>query len=125
VSRRALHGPLACLAALALGGCDAPGEDGPTVRGGDADRGRATLARLECGVCHVIPGVPGVRGHLGPSLAQYRHRVYLAGRFPNTPEVLVRWLLDPPSMLPDTAMPALDVTEAEARDMAAYLYTLE
>ena len=117
---------LACtmLGAVALGGC-LDGADAPVVRGGDASRGRATLARLECDVCHVIPGVPGVNGHLGPSLAQFRHRVHLAGRFPNDPEVLVRWLVDPPAMLPDTAMPAIGATEAEARDMAAYLYTLE
>ena len=109
---------------LVVCGCGGEPGDGRTVRGGDAERGRAALARHECGVCHVIPGVRGVQSHVGPPLDHFRHRVYVAGKFPNTPEVLVRWLVDPPSMAPQTAMPATGVTEAEARDMAAYLYGL-
>ena len=38
--------------------------------------------------------------------------------------LLVAWLRDPPAISPGTAMPNLDLTEAQARDMAAYLYTL-
>lgn len=112
-------------ALFAMYGCGSGPDDTATVRGGDLERGRATLARLECGVCHVIPGVHGVQSHVGPPLDHFRHRVYVAGKFPNTPEVLVRWLIDPPSLAPETAMPAIGVTEAEARDMAAYLYGLE
>lgn len=112
-------------ALLATCGCSGGSSDAPTVRGGDPERGRVALARLECGVCHVIPGVRGVQSHVGPPLDHFRHRVYVAGKFPNTPEVLVRWLIDPPSLAPETAMPAMGVTEAEARDMAAYLYGLE
>jgi cytochrome c1 len=36
----------------------------------------------------------------------------------------VAWLLDPPQIDPLTAMPAPGISEAEARDVAAYLYRL-
>jgi cytochrome c1 len=44
---------------------------------------------------------------------------------PNTPENLVRWLRDPQKLNPRTAMPDLGVTERDAQDIAAYLYTLK
>jgi cytochrome c2 len=103
-------------------GC-APGPDfEPRVIGGDKDRGRAALARHECGVCHVIPGVPRAVGKVGPPLNDYAQRSYVAGKFPNEPETLMRWIVDAPSMAPQTAMPAIAMSDQEARDMAAYLY---
>ena len=92
------------------------------VPSGDAERGHAALLHHECGVCHVIPGVPGATGSVGPSLAEYDRYTYVAGKLPNTPDALVAWLLDPPRFAPHTAMPKLPLSEAEARDMAAYLY---
>jgi cytochrome c2 len=109
--------------AIVAVGCGA--DDSARVPGASAERGRAAIERLECGACHVIPGVRGVRSHVGPPLDHLGQRAYLAGRFANTTEVLVRWLVDPPRMKPDTAMPAVGVTEPEARDIAAYLYGLE
>jgi cytochrome c1 len=38
---------------------------------------------------------------------------------------MMRWLRDPPGVDPMTAMPNLGLTEPEARDIAAYLYTLD
>lgn len=100
-----------------------PGHDyEPRVIGGDPDRGRAALARYECGVCHVIPGVPDAVGKVGPALDNYARRSYVAGKFPNDPETLVRWIVDAPAMAPQTAMPAVPMSAKEARDMAAYLY---
>jgi cytochrome c2 len=94
----------------------------PRVPDGDKDRGRAALARYECGVCHVIPGIPDAVGKVGPTLDNYARRSYVAGKFPNEPETLVRWIVDAPSMAPRTAMPAIAMSDQEARDMAAYLY---
>jgi cytochrome c1 len=37
---------------------------------------------------------------------------------------MVRWIVNPPFIDPLTAMPATGITEAEARDVAAYLYSL-
>jgi cytochrome c2 len=97
----------------------------PQSIAGDAGRGRLALRVHECGICHVIPGVSGARGQVGPPLSHFRRHVYIAGKFPNEPATLRAWLLDPPAMAEQTAMPAVGVTEQEARDMAAYLYTLQ
>ncbi len=107
---------------VVLGACARPGRDGPVVAGGDAGRGRAALVALECGACHRIPGIPGAHGNVGPPLDGFRERVYIAGRHPNVPDRLVAWIRDAPSLDPGTAMPDLDVSESEARDIAAYLY---
>jgi cytochrome c len=95
------------------------------VPGGDAEHGRQAIQRrYGCGACHVIPGVPGAVGKVGPPLLWWADRSMIAGRIPNTPENLVRWIQDPQAIEPGTAMPALGVTEADARDIAAYLFTL-
>lgn len=94
------------------------------IAGGDAERGRALIQRYECGVCHRIDGVRGAHGVVGPPLDDYAQRVLLAGMTPNVPRTLVPWLMNPPAMDPDTAMPDLGISEAEAKDMATYLYTL-
>jgi cytochrome c len=105
--------------------CDRPRGVEPALRGGDANRGRAILVRFECGACHRIPGIPAARGNVGPDLGEFRRRPYIAGSLVNTPESLVRWLVDPPALAPETAMPAVGIDIHEARDVAAYLYTLE
>jgi cytochrome c1 len=115
---------LPCLVAavIVLGACARSDRDGPIVTGGNAERGRAAVIALECGACHRIPGIPAARGTVGPPLGGYRMRVYVAGRNSNVPDHLVAWIRDAPSLDPGTAMPDLDVSEAEARDIAAYLY---
>jgi cytochrome c len=102
--------------------CGAERDYVPRVPEGDAKRGRETLARHECGVCHVIPGVANAVGKVGPALDHYSRRPYIAGKFPNEPDTLVRWIVDAPAMAELTAMPAIALSEQEARDMAAYLY---
>ena len=92
---------------------------------GDADNGRLLLRQYGCGGCHRIHGVAGAEGKVGPALDGLRTRVYLAGVIPNTPENLVRWIRAPQAIDPLTAMPDLRVTDAHARDMAAYLYRLD
>jgi mono/diheme cytochrome c family protein len=115
----------ACLLLAALTACSAPQDELEAPRAGDPERGRAALAAFECGACHVIPGVRGPRSHVGPPLAGFAHSVYIAGRFPNTPEVLARWVRDAPALAPETAMPAVTMSEAQAHDIAAYLRTLD
>jgi cytochrome c2 len=113
----------AFMLALAFGsGCMSESDYRPRVHAGDAQRGEAVIARLECGACHVIPGIPGAVSHTGPVLDDYAVRPYVAGKFPNEPETLVRFILDPPALAPLTAMPAVPMTDQDARDMAAYLY---
>lgn len=94
------------------------------VAGGEPERGRHAIVAYGCGSCHVIPGVPAAEGRVGPSLADVAERTFVAGRVPNEPAALVRWIRDPQSVDSLTAMPDLGVTEPDARDIAAYLYTL-
>jgi len=92
--------------------------------GGDVERGRATIAALPCGSCHTIAGIRNARGLVGPPLTGIASRSMIAGELPNTPENLVHWVQAPKSVEPNTAMPALGLTDQQARDVAAYLYTL-
>jgi cytochrome c2 len=114
---------VAGLASVFLGGCRAA--EGRTVfTGGDAERGKQAIAGFGCGACHEIGGVPGAHGKVGPPLSGIGERSMIAGQLPNTPDNMVRWLLDPPGVEPGTAMPDLVNDEGTARDMTAYLYTL-
>jgi cytochrome c2 len=125
MSRRvSLSGTLG-LATIVLLGCAETDMPRVVVVDGDAERGRIEIARLQCGACHDIPGVRAARGSVGPPLAGFARRVYLAGKWPNRPDYLEPWLRDPPAMAPLTAMPALVDDSQSARDIAAYLYTLE
>jgi cytochrome c1 len=121
--------PLAAVALLmSLAGCRGNnptyGEAYAEALGGNPARGPAIAERYGCGSCHTIPGVTGARGLVGPPLLWWSRRTFIAGELPNTPENLVRWIRDPQSVEPQTAMPALGLSDAEARDVAAYLYTL-
>lgn len=94
------------------------------VAGGDVARGAALINTYGCGACHVIPGVEGANGTVGPPLTDWAERRYIAGALPNTAPNLVAWIMQPQAVEPGTAMPNMGVTPAEARDIAAYLYTL-
>jgi mono/diheme cytochrome c family protein len=94
------------------------------ITGGDARRGAALIRDRECGTCHRIPGIRGATGRAAPSLAWMARRTYIAGRVPNEPEAMVRWVRAPESIDDATAMPNLGLTDEQARDVAAYLFTL-
>ena len=107
-----------------LAACDAAGT-ARVMPDADPEAGRVLITRFGCGTCHVIPGVRAADGLVGPPLTDWSRRVYLAGRYPNSPDNLVRWLLDPPRHAPATVMPDLDLSPEQARDIAAYLYEIE
>jgi cytochrome c len=111
------------LLCLALAGC---GNETAQVQvaGGDHKRGREFLERYGCGSCHLVPGIASARGQVGPPLDGIGRRSYLGGVLPNTPDNMVAWIRHPQKFEPDTAMPDLGVSEPEARDMTAYLYTI-
>jgi cytochrome c len=99
-----------------------PAEPRLHVPDSDVARGRAALISYGCGSCHVIPGIPNATGRVGPQLIGFRDQIYIAGMLPNLPDNLTAWIHDPKRFNPGTAMPNLNVTEGEARDMAAYIY---
>jgi len=92
--------------------------------GGDPELGERFLYAYNCGGCHVIPGIAEARGTVGPPLTGLGTRIYIAGLLPNTPENLVLWITDPQQVEPGSAMPKAGVTQQQAIDIAAYLYTL-
>lgn len=110
--------------AVALCVACGPGDESVTVAGGSPARGRTALIGAGCGSCHVIPGVRGAHGRVGPPLSGIAVRTMLAGQVPNTPQSMISWIRDPQAIEPGTAMPNLHVDERAARDMAAYLFTL-
>lgn len=92
---------------------------------GDPDRGRFVILQYGCIVCHDIPGVIGAAIPVGPPLAKMGMRSFIGGTLANTAENMVRWLRNPQQFVPDGAMPNLGVSERDARDMAAYLESLD
>jgi cytochrome c2 len=92
--------------------------------GGDPSRGRAAIATYGCSSCHTIPGVRDAIGLVGPNLDRIASRNYIGGVLQNTPDNMIRWLQNPPGVDPMTAMPNVHLSEADARDIAGYLYTL-
>jgi cytochrome c len=120
---------VAALAALSvLAGCAAPREDARTsaitLTGGDPDRGKAAITRYGCPSCHNIPGVPGATATVGPPLDNIAVRSVLGGHLLNTPDNMERWIQKPQEVDPKNVMPNMSVTDQDAKDIAAYLYTL-
>ena len=108
--------------ALIIGATGPAGATGPQD---DIERGRDLLLQYRCGSCHAIPGVPASRGVAAAALEAWGRRSYIAGRLPNRPEVLARWIVAPQSLVPGTRMPSMGVSPAEARAMTAYLFSLD
>ena len=92
------------------------------LTGGESDRAPQLMITYGCAGCHQIPGLAGPRGRVGPPLGRVAERIYIGGVVANTPENLVRWIVDPKALAPRTAMPVTGVSEMQARDIAAYLY---
>ncbi len=109
---------------FALAACSRSRDFEPAT-GGDPSAGKDTIRAYGCAACHDIPGVDAPGGRVGPPLAGFAKRAYIGGELPNTPENLERWVRDPHKVEMHTAMPTLGLTPKEARDVAAYLYTLE
>jgi cytochrome c2 len=90
---------------------------------GDPARAPELITRYGCGGCHAIPGAPGADGKVAAPLGGMRERVFVGGVARNEADTLVRWIVAPQEISPHSAMPATGITEAEARDVAAFLYS--
>jgi sulfur-oxidizing protein SoxX len=116
-----LTAALCCSLSACADNADAP----RSLSQADPAQGLKLIERHGCAACHVIPNIPWPQGRTGGSLDGIGGRPMIAGRLPNQPDMMTRFVRDAPSLLPDTGMPAMPLTEAEARDVAAYLYSLD
>ncbi|MFZ0558248.1 MAG: c-type cytochrome [Methylovirgula sp.] len=120
--QRPLWVALAVAGTVCLAGCDASADDPGT--GGNAAQGAKLIRQFGCGSCHMIPGIEGADGLVGPPLEHMGERTIIAGLLPNTPQNMEAWLENPQAIVPGNAMPNMELTDNEAKDVAAYLYTL-
>lgn len=110
---------------MMLNACgDAHARDSVAVNGGSAERGKAVIQHYGCNACHAIAGFPDPSVTVAAPVTGIADRGYVAGTLPTTPENLVLWIRFPRKVKPETAMPDLGVSESEARDVVAYLYSL-
>lgn len=125
VARRSLVVIGVCLIGGVSVGCGPDREAAAAaLTGGDPAAGRERIGYYGCGACHTVPGVAGANRQVGPPLTGLPERMFIAGVLANNPANLIRWIESPTAVDPLAAMPDLGVTPADARDIAAYLYTL-
>ena len=117
---------LSSLTWIVAGGCS---EDldrkAAQMTGGDPKRGKEEIRRHGCGACHTIPGIAGAHALVGPPLDHMASRAYVAGTKPNSSDNMREWIMHPQKVKPDNAMPDVGLTDGDARDITAYLFTLE
>jgi cytochrome c len=117
---------IAIAIALLLSGCGRKVEqEAMQMTGGDPERGKKAMVQYGCSSCHTIPGIREAKALVGPPLNQMASRNYIGGVLKNTPENMMQWIKDPPHVDHLTAMPNLHLSDADVRDIAAYLYTLK
>lgn len=93
---------------------------------GNAERGRELIAQYGCNVCHTVPGIDGPQGSLGPTMVGMASRPTIGnGQVPKTPDSVARYIENPALLNPQSTMPALGIPTTDAKDMAAYVLTLD
>jgi cytochrome c2 len=108
---------------LLLAACKRPEAAAPVV--GDAKRGKQLIEQYGCNSCHIVPGIDGAKGMVGPSLEHVASRQIIAAKLPNSQPNMIAYIQNPQMTNPDNVMPNLGVKPDEARDIVAYLYTLK
>ena len=124
---RASAGAVGAIVALALavgtsacsGGSNREGNN--VVTGGSPSAGETLIVKYGCGSCHTIPGIRDADALVGPPLIHWSRRSFIAGHLANTPDNLIRWIVNPQEVDPGNDMPVLGVSQDEARSIAAYL----
>jgi cytochrome c2 len=109
---------------LLVGACKPPPDERNEMPEASPAQGLAVIKRVGCASCHTIPGLPWPEGQVGPNLHRFAERNLISGQLPNRPDVLTAYVRNAPAILPGTTMPAMPISQGEARDVAAYLYTL-
>lgn len=121
-SRTVLHSLLVLpLAAVLLGGCAHRSRSEQL----EVQHGANLIQHYGCGSCHMIPGINGADGLVGPPLTHWGRRSYIAGMMPNNPDNLTFWVQHPQKVVPGVDMPEMGIDDQEARAIAAYLDTIQ
>jgi cytochrome c oxidase subunit 2 len=84
-------------------------------------RGARLFDEEACSGCHQIRGTDA-RGQVGPDLTHFGSRTTIgAGVLPNDPEHLRDWIRDPQHSKPGNRMPGLQLSDADLRQLVAYV----
>lgn len=104
-------------------------ERGASMTGGDPAAGKEKIVVHDCHSCHEIPGIPVNPDRRGPSLKHWSKQSTIAKKWPNTPDNLEDFLQHPERMLHGNGlrneMTMSSVKPADAKDIAAYLYSVD
>lgn len=95
----------------------------PEVYAGGPDRGATLIARYGCDSCRTIPGMDRADGLVGPPLSRFDFRSYIVGKLVNNADNPQHWIIARREVEPSNAITNLGVSQIDAQDTAAYLYT--
>lgn len=126
--------PLSLIAILPLLFCIACADKfdyarGASMTGGDPEAGKQKIVLHDCHSCHEIPGIPVNPDRKGPDLKHWSRRSTIAKQWPNTPANLEDFIEHPERMLHGKNLKSeitmSNVKPADAKDIAAYLFSLD
>jgi len=96
----------------------------PPPKGSPAEAGQQVYRRSPCIACHTIAGLS--QGKVGPDLSHLGSRATIAGAlFPNTTEMLRRWIMNAPALKPGALMTPQNLSPQDLEALIAYLQSLK
>ncbi len=94
------------------------------AKGSPAEAGQQVYRRSPCIACHTIAGLS--QGKVGPDLSHLGSRATIAGAlFPNTTEMLRRWIMNAPALKPGALMTPQSLSPQDLDALIAYLQSLK
>ncbi|MDE2879752.1 cytochrome c oxidase subunit II [Candidatus Palauibacter soopunensis] len=95
-----------------------------TPAAAEARAGQGVFMANACVSCHAVRGTPAA-GQFGPDLTHFGSRLTIAsGVLENTPANLARWLDSTQHVKPGNPMPEVELSDAQLRQLVAYLGSL-
>ncbi len=91
---------------------------------GDAAKGKETFDSVGCRACHVVEKDSAARRSEASSERDYAPNLWNVADKAK-PEWIYSWVKNPKAMWPETKMPDLRLSDAEAANVTAYLLTLK
>ncbi|HSO33276.1 MAG TPA: cytochrome C oxidase Cbb3 [Labilithrix sp.] len=102
------------------------------LAGADLGKGRQLLETKGCGSCHVFTGVAALPSSNPPAMSpkdfEVGHKLapdLRVTRARMTPAKLVAWLQNPAGVKADTKMPKIELSDADVKNVAGYLFGAE